>query len=244
MISYWEKAHFLAYEHIVVGAGIVGLSVAIELKHRYPNCSVLVLERGVLPTGASTRNAGFACMGSVTELLADLETMTETEVTALFAMRKQGLELLRSRLGDNTIDYAEYGSHEIITDNALHCLDKIPYINALLAPHTGNKPAFSIATHKIPDTGFNPQYAKALIANNCEGQLNSGKMMRALQHLASSKGVDILTGADVTSIQEEDGYVAVSVFDNTRQDSVIFTAKKLSICTNAFTKKLLPNEDI
>ena len=77
MLSYWEQQSFTAYDHIVVGAGIVGLSTAIELRGHYPSARILVLERGLLPSGASSRNAGFACMGSVTELLDDLELMSE-----------------------------------------------------------------------------------------------------------------------------------------------------------------------
>ncbi|RYZ47414.1 MAG: FAD-binding oxidoreductase, partial [Sphingobacteriales bacterium] len=66
MLSYWEKTSFLHYDHIVIGSGIVGLSTALELRGRFPSSRILVLERGLLPTGASSRNAGFACMGSVT----------------------------------------------------------------------------------------------------------------------------------------------------------------------------------
>jgi len=62
MLSYWEQESFTRYHHVVIGAGIVGLSAAIELKEHFPKQSVLVLELGLLPTGASTRNAGFACI--------------------------------------------------------------------------------------------------------------------------------------------------------------------------------------
>ena len=97
MFSYWEQQSFSYYDHIVIGSGIVGLSLAIELTEREPGKRVLVLERGLLPTGASTRNAGFACMGSATELLDDLLYMTEAEVLGLFELRKKGLSLLRKR---------------------------------------------------------------------------------------------------------------------------------------------------
>ena len=66
MLSYWEKQSLLQYDHIVLGSGIVGLSAAISLKERQPQARVLVLERALLPTGASTKNAGFACIGSLT----------------------------------------------------------------------------------------------------------------------------------------------------------------------------------
>ena len=67
MLSFWEKDFFIAYDHIVVGSGIVGLSTAIAIKEKQPNSRVLVLERGIFPTGASTKNAGFACFGSLSE---------------------------------------------------------------------------------------------------------------------------------------------------------------------------------
>lgn len=58
MLSYWEKKNLIQYDLILVGAGFVGLSTAIHYKEKHPGRSVLVLERGVFPSGASTRNAG------------------------------------------------------------------------------------------------------------------------------------------------------------------------------------------
>ena len=61
MFSYWEQQSFTSYDYVIIGSGIVGLSTAIELKEKFPGATVLILERGLLPTGASSRNAGFAC---------------------------------------------------------------------------------------------------------------------------------------------------------------------------------------
>ncbi|HRI31398.1 MAG TPA: FAD-dependent oxidoreductase, partial [Candidatus Kapabacteria bacterium] len=72
MISYWENDIFAQADFIVIGAGIIGLSTAISLQTRYKKAKVLVIERGTFPTGASTRNAGFACFGSLTELAANI----------------------------------------------------------------------------------------------------------------------------------------------------------------------------
>ena len=73
MLSFWEIESFLTYDYIIIGSGIIGLSTAISLKERLPESSVLVLDRGLFPVGASTRNAGFACFGSLTEILSDIE---------------------------------------------------------------------------------------------------------------------------------------------------------------------------
>ncbi len=243
MFSYWEQESFTHYQHIVIGAGIVGLSAAIEIRERFPHDRVLVLERGLLPTGASTRNAGFACMGSVTELLDDLEHITEEEAVTLFLLRKNGLARLRQRLGDKNIGYAQNGSYELISEKEIDALSKLDYLNNLLLPYTGT-PAFSMANAKIADFGFAPKYTRALIKNNCEGEIHTGEMIRALTDMAISKGIEIKTGAVVESFNETGRYVDITVADAFRKDTLLLKCDTLSICTNAFTKQLLSDVDV
>ncbi|RYE23303.1 MAG: FAD-binding oxidoreductase [Sphingobacteriales bacterium] len=243
MLSYWEQQSFVTYNHVVVGSGIVGLSTAIELKDKYPHARILVLERGLLPTGASSRNAGFACMGSLTELLDEKQYNSDDEIVALYQQRKLGLELLRNRLGDDNIGYKANGSYELISNAELPMLDRIDYLNDLLAHVTG-KPAFRLANERIKDFGFSETYCKSLIENTCEGELHTGKMLHALMTLALSKGIEIKTGALVTQFEETAGYIAVHLKDASRNDELVLHADTLCICTNAFTKSLLPGEDV
>jgi len=243
MFSYWEQQSFTHYDYIIIGSGIVGLSAAVELKEQNPHASVLVLERGLLPTGASTRNAGFACMGSLTELLDDLENNDEASVIALFEERKKGLEKLRDRLGDGRIGYKANGSYELINADELPVLEMMNRMNELLRPVTGQA-SFRLANEKIETFGFAKDYTEALIENTCEGELNTGMMIRALIDLALSMGAEIKTGADVHRFEESNQHVAVIVGDPFRKEHWSITCNKLLICTNAFTKKLLPDEDI
>ena len=243
MFSYWEQQSFSHYDHIVVGAGIVGLSVAIELRERYPRASVLVLERGLLPTGASTRNAGFACMGSATELLDDLQHLAEDEVAALFEARKKGLERLRQRLGDDRIGYHENGGYELISDHESGALHRLDYLNQLLRPITGKK-AFVPAGDRIAGFGFAGAYSRALIENTCEGELNSGMMMRALTDMALQKGIEIKTGAEALRFEEREHGVYVEVKDPFREQVWLLSCSTISICTNAFARQLLPGVDV
>jgi len=243
MLSYWEQQSFSYYDHIVIGSGIVGLSTAIELKERFPSADVLVLERGLLPTGASSRNAGFACMGSVTELLADLETMTEEEVFLLFEARKKGLERLRNRLGDATIGYAANGSYELISEQETDALERIDYLNQLLLPVT-QIPAFRINTENISRFGFSQNYTAALIENTCEGEINTGKMLKALVAHALKAGVMILTGAEVMSFEEVGDKVVIEVKDQFRNEVMTLHSRTAVFCTNAFTRQFFPDEDV
>ena len=243
MFSYWEQQSFSHYDHIVVGAGIVGLCVAIGLREHYRQSSVLVLERGLLPTGASTRNAGFACMGSATELLDDLQHASEEEVVGLFAARKKGLDRLRNMLGDSKIGYRENGGYELISEQETAALDKLDYLNALLTPITG-KNAFKSADERLPEFGFAGAYSKALIENTCEGEINSGMMMRALLDMAAQRGVEVKTGAEVLGFEDDGKRVFVRVKDPFRADVWLLSCETFSICTNAFTKQLLPDVDV
>jgi gamma-glutamylputrescine oxidase len=232
MLSFWEKQHLLQYDYIIAGSGIVGLSTAISLKEQAPHARVLVLERDILPTGASTKNAGFACIGSLTEILADLKTMPAAEVVGLLQMRRKGLQLLRKRIGDANMDYREQGSYELIGAAEEPALQQLQRMNNLLLPVLEGD-AFTIIENTF---GF--KKVKALVQNNYEGELNTGKMMRCLIDIAISKGVEIKTGATITHMEDTGTGVAVTVKD------ITFTAKGLAICTNAFTKQLLPDLDV
>lgn len=242
MFSYWEQQDCIAFDHIVVGAGITGLSTAVELAKIFPNKRIVVLERSVLPTGASTRNAGFACMGSITELLSDMECMDEDEVINLFAQRKAGLTILRNRLGDAAIGYAEKGSYELINPIAKEALKKIDYLNELLLP-VNNKPSFVLRNERIKAFGFAVKEVCAMVENICEGEIHTNKMMSALKRYAHAVGVDIKTGAEVVGYEVNDKDVMVRVA-NPNGGEYILGSKTLSICTNAATQQLLPQEEV
>ncbi len=242
MLSYWERESFLTYDHIIIGGGIVGMSTALSIRQRDPLASILILERGLLPTGASTRNAGFACIGSLTEILDDLHTMTPAEVVALVALRRAGLRRLRDRLGDDAIGYAENGSYELITEGEVAALDHLYHVNELLRPLLGSE-AFSRCDEKIRQFGLG-ESVRHLIRNHHEGQLHSGRAMRALIGRCLEQRIEIKTGAEVIRVEEQAHYAEVLVAHTHLAEQVAFRAGSVAICTNAFTNRLLPGLDI
>ena len=81
--SYWENEQFfLNNDLLIIGSGIVGLSTALFYKKKNPKANVLILERSSIPSGASTRNAGFACYGSLGELSDNLKSHKLEELLA------------------------------------------------------------------------------------------------------------------------------------------------------------------
>lgn len=229
MISLWEQQSFLNYDVIVIGAGITGLSTAATIKEQNPSCSVLVLERGLLPTGASTKNAGFACFGSLTELLSDIEVMGEEAMLKLVEKRINGLRKTESRLGKALIDLQIKGGYELVRESSV-LEDQIHHVNSLLS-EVFDKPVFDRIDPKLRDFGF--KGFGGLILNQYEGQLDTGKLMKTLWGYCGKIGVKILTGAEVIGFLEEEDGVSVLTASGT------FQAKKTAICTNAFTTKLL-----
>jgi len=232
-LSYWEKTEWFSnVDFTIVGSGIVGLNTAIILHKKYPKAKIVVLERGMLPHGASTKNAGFACFGSISEVLSDLKSHSEDEVLQLTEKRWKGLELLRKNLGDTTIDFQQHGSYELFSsDNTLFdtCADELDKVNTLL------QPVFKADVFSVSENTFGFKNVKNnYVFNQFEGQIDTGKMMGALLKMAQSKGIKILNNLTVKSFNENNINVEV-VLDS----DYSFKTTKLLIATNGFAKHLL-----
>lgn len=242
MISFWEKNSFTRFDIIIIGAGITGLSTACSVKENHPGKSVLVLERGVFPSGASTKNAGFACFAKACEMMADAKLCDNETVAGLALQRYNGLEKLRKRLGDEKIGYTQNGGYELIfEDDEDFEKDRIDGLNQLLMPHFGTQ-VFSFKDELADKFGF--KGVKHLIYTPLEGQIDTGLMMGNLAAYAIALGVKIIYGADVIEFDENDETVAVFVNHRVLKESIQFTCNKLALCTNAFTSQFLPELNI
>ena len=232
-LSYWETQSFLSYDVIIIGAGISGLSTAISLAEKSPSFSILVLEKSLFPSGASTKNAGFACFGSLSELLADIDLMGSENCLQLVKQRWNGLQKLRSRFTDNQLGYEALGGYELVKFTQPNYLARMDEVNALLRPVFIDS-VFKDVSIQLMEKGFNTDVFESLIFNPFEGQIDTGKTIDSLWQMASKLGVKILTGANVHSVRE--GQVIV----NFQGKMTHFEASMVVLTTNAFTKQLVP----
>jgi hypothetical protein len=238
--SYWENQHFINYaDLVVIGSGIVGLNAAIAFKNKYPKKQVTVIEKGILPTGGSTKNAGFACIGSVSELRDDLTHIEEKHVWDTVELRFKGLNKLRELIGDKNMNYLHYGGFEVF-DSKIDFEkneEKINDFNYKLKSITGIEKTFQINKTKIKQSGFNG--FKFCIENRAEGQLNTGLMMRNLLQLAHLKGIFILNNTEVFSIND-----TINSVELVCSNAITIKAKKAIVAINGFAKKLLKLHDV
>jgi glycine/D-amino acid oxidase-like deaminating enzyme len=231
-LSYWElKNWFSQVDYTIVGSGIVGLHAGLRLREKYPNSKILIIEKGMLPQGASTKNAGFACFGSISEIIDDLKTHTEEDVIQLVQKRWSGLQLLRKRLGDTTIDFKPYGGYELFLkddeSSFSECSNKLTFINEIL------KPLFKadVFAKEIDRFGFGG-IQEYLIFNPFEAQIDTGNMMQALLRQVIALDILILNQQTVTSFLDNEKNVEVALGDFS------FTTKKLLFATNGFANTL------
>lgn len=235
MLSFWEQKNFLNYDLIVVGAGFTGLSAAIHFKKQHKKAKVLVIDRGVFPSGASTKNAGFACFGSLTEILDDFWSMTPDEVLQLVEKRYSGLTQIRKQFGDKALRYQHRNGYEILGEEQVEALEQLDSINHLLKK-IFKKEVFSQV--KDPSKfGFSEQ-VKAVVKNRFEGELDPGAYLNALWEKASHLGIRIISGLTVVEVDHEAGRVLAEKKD--KKEVFEFVGERVAICTNAFTQKLWP----
>lgn len=239
-LSFWEQETFFKNIDIaIIGSGIVGLNAALSLKKKNKKLKIIVLERGVLPTGASSKNAGFACFGSASELLDDLEKYTENEVVSIVEKRWKGLERLRKNLGDKAIDFHNWGGYEIFDSAGSYerCEKQLGYLNKSLSGIIGKKDIYKNADEKIKAFAF--KNVKHIIVNTAEGQIDTGKMISALISKVRAAGVEIINGFGVKEMQDNGKEVHII-----SGNEISFNAKKVIVATNGFAQQLLPGSPV
>lgn len=238
-LSFWEKnTYFENLDFVVIGAGIVGCSAAIHLRKKYPDAKILILERGFLPMGASTKNAGFACFGSVTELIDDLSHIPEHEVWNTVQKRWDGLNYLKEIIGEQHLGWLQYGSWDLIDEHtdARPYRDKIEYLNSNIEMITGQKNVYAEDKNVAGNFGFSG--IPTSFKNTLEGQIDTGKMMLRYHQLMIANDIRLIHGIDVKAI------------DNNGSNAILDTsigeikAGQALICVNGFAEAFLGDQEV
>lgn len=236
--SYWEKKTFLRHRNlIIIGSGIVGLSTAINVKREFPDWNILVVDRSPVPHGASTKNAGFACFGSPSELLADINQNGWDQMAALVRRRWEGLAMLKQLVPLDKLDYHDCGGFEVFSHSQSElmreCIDTIPALNKAL--DFIGQDVFHLRTNR-EDHGLDA--FRGIISCPYEASIHPGRMMQTLINLCHREGIEFLNGVEITDLTESSDKVLIS------SGKLEITSDLVLLATNAFTAKLLSNIDL
>ncbi len=233
-LSLWEREEFLStQDFVVVGAGIVGLSTALFLRKKFSTAKILVLERGYLPTGASTKNAGFACFGSPTELFDDLQHIPEETVWETVRSRYFGLQTLFTLVDKHEMDYQNCGSWDLIAPREKRKItpEFIRYLNQRTLAFSGKNRVYAEDKNVSQKFGFSG--IKTSFINHLEGSIDTGKLIKTLYKKAIQEDIQFLFGTNVEGFEKQGKMMLVETnFGDLK-------TAKLLICTNGFASSLL-----
>lgn len=238
LLSYWERSVLLRkFDYVILGAGLVGKQIAIKLKKKHAKARIAIVDRSPISYGASTRNAGFACFGSVSEIVDDFNRSSEEAVMTLLEKRYKGINELVSNFGADNIGYRHTGSYEVFRDASSYeeTISHKSYINKLLEKQLGIQDLFTVRDARSMKMNY---YEKSLF-NPYEGMLNSGMLNEVLSDLTHRLGVIPLYGLTVTELQHEDNGYRL-----TTDSGMDIVCDQLIVANNAFAPQLLPGMDI
>ena len=226
MRSYWEQS-FLneIFDIVIIGAGFTGLFSALELKKKYPGYSILVVDRSYPPKGASTRNAGFACFGSPTEIIDDLDSEAPDKVFERVENRYRGISAIRTLFDAGTIEYEQNGGYELISQ--IGKISGKAFKNEIHRINVGLKEVFKDVVFRKIDNRFGFADTKEVYFTPFEGQLNPFKLWNSLYQLALSSGIQVYF-TEITGFNEGDPVELMT-------GQGIIRGFKSIFCTNAFT---------
>jgi gamma-glutamylputrescine oxidase len=239
MLSYWEQDIFKPkYDYLIIGSGFSGLWMAYFLKKQNPEAEVAILERGTLPNGASTKNAGFACFGSPSELFENVKDIGWDQTLAMTQKRFKGIQIIKQHFGE-VIDYNPCGATELFSEANIfeENLNQLEVLNKKLSSIVNAEKHFYQDNQIIPESKFAGfRYA---ISNRAEASIHSGKLFYALYKTLVSQDVKFFFGTEVENIDASQKTAVVKT-----KNLGEFEAQHVCICTNAFSNIFLPEQKI
>lgn len=218
---------------LIVGTGFTGLSVALRAMDLNPSMTIIVVDQ--LPINqalASTRNAGFACFGSPTELLDDIKNHGANHAIKRVHQRQEGLDYWNQKVGAQAMDYHACDGMEVFTNQ-----ETAAYHQACDAIESLNDMAGRACYHIAQAPG---SFHHAIRIQG-EGSLHPGKLRKALINQLLQGGVELLDNFTCPPkaewLQDDKGW-------NIPDSNHPIHAKKVVIASNAGSKQLFPSLNV
>jgi len=219
--SYWNSVQTDKNDIVIIGAGFTGLRCAIRLKEERPNWQILVLDKLPIGAAASSRNAGFACFGSPTELIDDLRLNSRPEVVQTLQKRYSGIQKLKKEIEEFKLNLHQDGGYEVFSTDDRTNLGNLEEIlretNSLCEEAGIGKEVYTARSVK----SFHTNFSDEAFYNAIEYNFNPSDLHNVLESKARNIGVTILRGITVFQIQKSIGYQLHSTFGEINTQRVV-----------------------
>lgn len=216
----------LAADLAVIGGGYTGLAAA--RRAMAAGQTVVVLEAGTPGWGASTRNAGFVCLGA--NALGATSMIRRHGLDAARAFYRHQIEAIETLVGcigaeGIECDFVQGGSIEVA-----HRANRVGPMQADVeqARHVLGLPVGFLTRSELAETGFRGPEAYAAAHTRLGGGLHPAKLFDALLRRAVAAGVDYRSRSAVSRWQHDgDRHRLITATGSVR-------ARRVVVATNGY----------
>jgi glycine/D-amino acid oxidase-like deaminating enzyme len=195
---------------------------------------VVVVERDFISAGASSRNAGFACFGSPSEIIDDAIQWGWDAAMETVQWRIQGLQLLKEYIPFSQIDGEQKDGFEIFQSQDAQILELVRDHWSTLSENCERFLGHFPFSFTDDQWGFRD--IQGVIRIKGEGVLHPAKMLDAWQDRCRMIGVDLVYGLTIDRVLLKEGSVQIR--------DLLVSPQHLIICTNGLTSSLIDGLDV
>lgn len=226
-VPHWRRSSSprrVECDAVVVGAGIAGVSAALEFQRR--GLSVRVVERCGLAAGASSRNAGFLMRGCADHYADATRLYGRERARALWKLTEDNLAALRSEGATALASFRETPSALLALDDAQ--AEALRSAAAMLAEDGFTAPWIT----RGADAAWRSGRVRGALINPGDASVNPWDLMRLLAGKLNTP---------VNESHEVDGVEPVGERVEVRTADTVFVAPRVLVCTNAYGPLLFPS---
>ncbi|MFI4917518.1 MAG: NAD(P)/FAD-dependent oxidoreductase [Phycisphaerales bacterium JB060] len=229
-VPYWQRStrpQAIDVDAAVVGGGVCGLSAALHLLRR--GLSVVVLERHMAGSGASSRNAGFLMRGMAESYKVASDTLGSETARNIWRWSEENL------LGLQSEGAAELPSYRH-TPSCLLALDQAESDDLVASASMLQADGFGVL---LTESGADSAWASGLpilgLVNPGDATVNPAELVELL---SAKLGSAILPGQEVYQIDPSAGAEGRCVV---RTAGATVRCRHVLVCTNAYAGVVLPD---
>lgn len=234
-VSHWRRASTradrLECDALVIGAGVCGVSAAIAFARA--GLHTLVIDRGPVAGGASSRNAGFLMRGAADHYADAIrlyghglaKTLWRWTEENLAGLRGEGCETLPSyrRIPSALLALNDGQARELREAEGLLRADgfNIGWAESSIGPFG-------------PDSAFKAGGVLGALVNPDDASVNPVELVELLAAKARASGATIFENREVFGVEGDDEGATV------RSADLVIRARRVLICLNAYAPLLIP----